>query len=79
MHFKTRAFISAGDICFSLEPDIGRSNLSLLFRSVAVGDRHVRQHCHHLRVRDHIVIVEVLAKRGVCGDLGVPGSEVGMR
>jgi hypothetical protein len=27
----------------------------------------------------HIVIVELLAKRGMCGDLGVPDPKIGMR
>jgi hypothetical protein len=36
------------------------------------------QHCcDRLRVRDHAVIVEMLAKRGMW--LGVPNAEVGIR
>jgi len=38
----------------------------------------VGQYCYdRLRVRDHVVIVEMLAQRGMW--LGVPNAEVGIR
>src|ERR1700722_19913072 len=47
---------------------------------LAIRGSQLRQHCRRrLRARDHIVIVELLAKRGMCGDLGVPDPEIGMR